>query len=331
MSSHQPLVSVIIPFYNTPQPFLREAVQSVLEQTYDNWELLLVDDGDRAGNRSYLQTVAHRLPERVRLLSHADGRNHGISASRQLGVEQARGAYIAFLDSDDIWLPDKLSRQVALMEQHPQTGMLYGNTLYWYSWAKEPTTVLEDYIPKIGSPIEGVMPPASLLPLFLSGKTVVPCTCSLLIRRSIFDKIGGFEKNFPGMYEDQVFYAKVCLEVPVYVSQDCLDWYRQHPLSISSAHEMASQARETRRAFLEWLQDYLIIRQIQDQKVWAALRRELWVLRLPENLTGGERAAVLVKRLKKWLLKLEGWLIPDPIGQSMWAPKKTIEALTNQR
>ena len=114
-----PLVSAVVIFLDE-RPFLAEAIESVKAQTYGNWELLLVDDGSTDGSSEVASQAAAAASGRVRYLQHAGHRNLGMSASRNLGIEQARGEYVAFLDGDDVWLPEKLERQVALLEARPE-------------------------------------------------------------------------------------------------------------------------------------------------------------------------------------------------------------------
>src|SRR5512147_1824882 len=106
--TNQPLVSGVIIFWNAER-FLQEAIESVLAQTYPSWELLLVDDGSTDGASEIARSYAARHPERIRYLEHPGHRNRGMSASRNLGLQQSRGALVAFLDSDDVWLPEKLA------------------------------------------------------------------------------------------------------------------------------------------------------------------------------------------------------------------------------
>src|ERR1700676_3510370 len=103
--SQRPLVSVIIIFLNEDR-FLAEAIESVRAQTYANWELILVDDHstDRSTATS-LDAVAHH--PRIRYVEHPGHANRGMSASRNLGLVQARGQYGGFLDAEDVWLPHK--------------------------------------------------------------------------------------------------------------------------------------------------------------------------------------------------------------------------------
>src|SRR5262245_29749459 len=117
-TTHKDLVSVIMIFLDEKR-FIREAIESVLAQTYQNWELLLIDDGSRDGSGEIAQGIAAEHPNRVRYLEHPGHQNRGMSASRNLGVRHAQGAYIAFLDADDIWVAKKLEQQVAILKSHP--------------------------------------------------------------------------------------------------------------------------------------------------------------------------------------------------------------------
>jgi glycosyltransferase involved in cell wall biosynthesis len=256
------LVSVIIPFYNTPLEFLQAAVESVLAQSYARWEILLVDDGSTAPCTAWALGCARQYPDKIRYLEHHGHRNRGLSASRNLGAREARGEYIAFLDADDVWLPHKLGEQVAILDAQPEAGMLYGNTEYWYSWNGDPENAGRDHMPRLGIESGTLIQPPALLPLFLRGRVAVPCTCSILLRRETLGAIGGFEEQFEGMYEDQVLYAKLCLQAPVYVSDTCWDRYRQHPHSMCATQDLSE-------------------RQVGDAALWRALREQSWIVRHP--------------------------------------------------
>src|SRR5829696_6383893 len=147
--SRESLVSCIVNFLNTEE-FLGEAIESVLAQTHDNLELLLVDDGSSDGSTRIALGYAEGFPEKVRYLEHTGHENRGAAASRNLGIDQARGKYIALLDSDDTWLENKLEEQVAILESHPEAGMVYGQSQYWHSWTKKPEDAHRDHVPKLG-------------------------------------------------------------------------------------------------------------------------------------------------------------------------------------
>lgn len=325
--SSDSLVSVVVIFLNAER-FLEETVRSVLDQTYQQWELLLVDDGSMDASTEIAQRHAAQDPGRVRYLEHPGHRNRGKGASRNLGIRHARGKYIAFLDADDVWLPQKLAEQVSILDSQPYAGMLYGNTLYWHSWTQSPGDMQRDCMPRLGIQTGVVIEPPGLLPLFLRGRAAVPCTCSILVRRSVADQIGGFDETFTGVhniYEDQAFYAKVCLEHPVYVSNACWDRYRQHSdASIAVARKMGHLVA-ARQFFLRWLEEYLVEQREKDPDVWRALRRELWRMRYPLWLPSSDRLQYLARWVKKWLLRLEERTILAAIRQQMWLPQRIVE------
>jgi glycosyltransferase involved in cell wall biosynthesis len=117
--SNTPKVSVIIPVYNGER-FIRQSIQSVVEQGYDNLEIVCVDDGSTDNTRSL---IAKEFPQ----VSYVYQANKGPAAARNLGMRSSTGEYIAFLDSDDIWLPGKLSAQIECMRQHDDAKISHTN------------------------------------------------------------------------------------------------------------------------------------------------------------------------------------------------------------
>src|SRR5260370_25788434 len=159
----RPLVSAIIIFYNPPEEFFREAIASVFAQTYDRWELLLVDDGSTNGTSEIAQAFARSQPNKVRYLHHEGQANKGMSATRNLGIAHARGECIAFLDADDVWLRQKIEHQVAILAVHPEVSMVFGSSLYWHSWTGKTRALRRDFIPELGVTPDTVQPPPLLL------------------------------------------------------------------------------------------------------------------------------------------------------------------------
>jgi len=312
------LVSIIIIFYNT-EKYLEEAINSVIEQTYTHWELLLVDDGSSDRSPQIARKYAAIHPDQVRYLSHPDHRNLGKGASRNLGIRHAKGEYLAFLDADDIWLPHKLKQQVPVFEKHRQAGMVYGQTLYWYSWTQDPPPEREDYVPWLGVPVDTLIQPPSLLPLYLYGTASIPCPTSILVRRDAVNQVGGFDDEFVGInniYEDQAFYAKLCLITPVVVINRCWDLYRQHSqASMAIAWQTGTEA-QARFYFLNWLVKYLKDHDVQDQSVWLAVLREQWLVRKPAWMQ--PRMAVVFRWLKKWLLQIERRILSPHLSNRLW-------------
>lgn len=312
------LVTVIIPFYNTSPQFMEQAIESVLAQTYPNWELFLVDDGSEHVSIACAKSFASRYPDQIFYLEHAEHANRGQSASRNLGISHARGAYVAFLDADDIWMPDKLSTQVRLLDDNPEVGLLYANTKYWYSWSGHEQYIGKDFIPDLGVQPDSIYPPPTLLPLFLEGKAAVPCINSILVRRDTLQRVSGFEESFRTPDEDQAFYAKLCLSESIYVSDACQDWYRQHPASVTAVARQQGTVFETREKLLIWLKFYLIEHQITNADVWMALQRETWRISPLSWIPLNYRAQQWVRWIRKWVLRIEERTLPAAIRNKLW-------------
>ncbi|MBD1918178.1 MULTISPECIES: glycosyltransferase family A protein [Cyanophyceae] len=296
-----PLVSIITPFLNA-EAFFEEMIESVIAQTYGHWELMLVDDGSTDSSTAIAQRYAAQYPGKIRYLDHEGHQNWGKSTSRNLGIQQSQGDYIALLDADDIFLPQKLEKQVAILETHSEAGMIYGPTLYWYGWTGQDGDRRRDRIAALGLQANSLVQPPHLMTLYLRKGGVVPCTCGLLVRRTLVDTIGGFDETIQHMYEDQVFIVKVCLKAPVFVEQDCWDQYRQHDASSSSVairegeyHPLKLNA--ARLKFLTWLGDYLAAENIQDQLLMRAYQRALWPYSHPQLAKITLPAEYLVKRV----------------------------------
>ena len=132
-----PLVSIITPILNA-EKYLRESIESVLAQTYKNWELILVDDGSSDNSPMIAAEYARQYPLRVYTLEHENHKNKGISASRNLGLKHSKGKFIASLDADDIYLPRKLEDQVSILLSQPTAAMLYAATEFWHGWTGDP-------------------------------------------------------------------------------------------------------------------------------------------------------------------------------------------------
>ena len=279
------LVSIITPFLNA-EKFFQEAIDSVLAQTYDNWELLLIDDGSTDGSTAMARHYAKQFPDKVRYLEHEEHRNLGKSTSRNLGIRNAKGEYLIFLDADDILLPEKLERQVAILKSQPGAAMVYGRTQYWYSWTGNPKDRRRDYISKLGVQANLSFEPPALLTHFLRDSGTVPCLCAFVARHAVVEEVGGFEETIQHLYEDQVFLAKMCLVAPVVVESGCWERYRQHQESSSS---IAIQAGEynpfspnpARLSFLTWLTEYIANQSLTDDELHKALQKELRPYRYP--------------------------------------------------
>jgi glycosyltransferase involved in cell wall biosynthesis len=162
MTAERPSVSAIITVYNC-EKYLAEAIESVLAQALPALELIVIDDGssDRSGAiaRGYSRVRYHFQ------------QNRGIGGARNAGLERARGEFIAFLDSDDLWLPDKLAVQLARFAADPGLGIVVGHVEQFHSPEIDPTVARRIYCPP------------GALPGYAFG--------AMLIRRGVFDRVGG--------------------------------------------------------------------------------------------------------------------------------------------
>jgi glycosyltransferase involved in cell wall biosynthesis len=309
--SDLPLVSNIIIFLNA-ELFIREAIESICAQTYSNWEILLVDDGSTDNSAKIAQEYAILDPDRIRYLHHENHQNRGMSASRNLGIDNAKGEYITFLDADDVCLPDKLAEQVAIFSAHPTAAMVYGQALRWYSWSEdEGDTPLADYFVPLGiSPNRLIQPPELVIP-FLQDLIQPPTTCSLIVRREVFNTIGRFEDDFRGLAEDKVFILKILLNTPVFVSDLCWAKYRKYNdakcVTGSQNHRILFEGY---RYYFNWVKKYLAEQKIGNRQIWQALNRErvrychpiLYYLSDPQELAVWiGRRILLPKNIRHWL------------------------------
>ncbi|MEX2382395.1 MAG: glycosyltransferase family A protein [Opitutales bacterium] len=309
-----PLVSVIITFLNEGM-FLEEAIASVLAQDYKYWELLLVDDGSADSSAELALRYARQYPGRIRSLEHKGHVNRGVCASRNLGTRHARGRYFAFLDADDVWLPAKLTQQVAIMEANPSAGMVCGTTEYWYSWTGRPKDRTRNRRLPVGAPSGSlIQPPGLLKQLYPLGRGVAPCPSNFLLRRETVEQIKGFEEDFQGpnqMYEDQAFLTKVHLNAAVYVAGACWDLHRIHPAScVAQVGAESDTYHAVRQFYLKWLEEYLLTEDVDDEEIWNSYRCSLWryqhpnlhwLLRFPVDMPKRAVKTVLPADAFRWL------------------------------
>jgi glycosyltransferase involved in cell wall biosynthesis len=174
--SRPPRVSVIIPTYNRTA-LVAEAVASVLAQTWRDFELLVVDDG----STDHTLEVLSPFREEIKLLRRRTRR--GVAAARNLGLAAARGEWLAFLDSDDLWFPEKLARQMAYLARHPQILICQTDEV----WVRQGGRVNK---PRTHQKVGGRIFLQSLERCFVSPSAVV-------LHRRLFLEAGGFDETLP--------------------------------------------------------------------------------------------------------------------------------------
>jgi glycosyltransferase involved in cell wall biosynthesis len=269
-------VSILVPFYN-PGEFLAEALESVFAQSFLDWELILVNDGSTDISVAAARSFAEREPARVGLIGHPDAANHGLPATRNLGIRYCRGEFVALLDADDFWFPEKLKEQVAILRANPEAGMVFGRSEYWHSW--DPQRREDDTIPKL-VPGDRIYQPLELWKLcYPFGEFGAPCPSDLLLRRSAIEQVNGFEESFDARsptHEDIAFLSKIFLTVPVYVSNQCWDRYRRHDNSMWAAAQQDGGEERSRAFYFEWMANYLEKCDVKDEVILELYREKSW-------------------------------------------------------
>lgn len=298
-------VTVIIGIFNADR-FLSEAIESVLAQTYTAWELLLVDDGSTDGSAAIAQSYAERYALSVKYLDHPMHQRRGQGATRNLGLHHARGEFVAILDHDDVWLPNKLERQVAILDSVPEAAMVCGVTRYWHSWAGASPGQDVDYEQSPGVPANRIYYPPYLLKRTLSEEIIPPIPTDFMFRRERVHDLGGFEEAFIGalsLFEDQAFLAKVYASLPVFVSDECWDLYRIHPDQHCARVVRSGRKPEAEYFFLSWVAEYLEFQGLLDTELRAILDRRLW----PHHHPLLSRAMRIKKRIAAKTGNLFNW------------------------
>lgn len=275
-NTDKPRVSVVMIFFNG-EAFLAEAIESVIAQTFTDWEFLLVDDGSAPAATGIAKGYAARYPGKIRYLDHPDHANRGMSSTRNLGIQHARGEFIAFLDADDIWMPSKLAEHVALLDKHQDVGMVCGATVYWHSWSGG-----KDRIDQTGHKQDVVIYPPDPVPaIFPLGTAAPPSMSDIVLRTALIKELSGFEEQFTGHYESRAFLSKVYLSAPVYFSSGVSNKYRQHPASCVQTAFREGTHVQNRLDFLEWFEKYLKTRGQVDPRITRSLQRALLPYRHP--------------------------------------------------
>lgn len=236
-------VSIIVPAFRA-EPFLAETVASVFAQTWTDWELLIAEDGSPDGTLAIARNAAVRDPARVRVLRHPNGANRGVSATRNLALRHASGDLVAFLDADDVWLPQKLELQVAAMRA-PQNELCWARASY-IDAQSQPTTFGVPPSAVLGS---GPRAAGDLYDGFLQRDVSIP-TLTVMARTQTVLDAGGFPEGMRSQTEDLVTWARVLRRGSGHFVDEVLARYRVHPSSWTARQTVLTQAEADLEALL---------------------------------------------------------------------------------
>lgn len=186
MSNNKALVSIVMPAYNC-EKYVVEAINSILAQTYRNWELLVLDDGFKDNTLRIIEEFSQK-DSRIKALPN--GKNIGVSATRNRGIELASGEWIAFLDSDDMWKPEKLEKQFEIVEKEAAEFLFTGSS----------------YINEEGEAYKEIFEvPEKITYKKLRNQNVISCS-SVLVKKKYFEHIK-MEKD--EMHEDYAVWLRI--------------------------------------------------------------------------------------------------------------------------
>jgi glycosyltransferase involved in cell wall biosynthesis len=242
-----PVVSVVIPTYNRAN-YLLEAIESVRTQTYKDYEIIVIDDGSEDNTRESLQkqfesgTIRYIYQE-----------NRGESAARNHGIRLARGRYIAFLDSDDLFMPMKLEKQTSFLDNHPEIGFVHS----WHS-------KFDDAGNHLGIRDTSVFSGWVYPEILLNWSVLIPPTC-VMVRTDVLSEIGGFDED-QSLGPDLDMWRRITRRYPIGLIPEVLSKVRVHPGNISGRRVDA----------VLWFERYLQKAFDDDPGLDTAFRRRAW-------------------------------------------------------
>jgi glycosyltransferase involved in cell wall biosynthesis len=264
-ASEMPLVSVILPAYRVTA-YIRETLDSIMAQTLQDFEVILVNDGcpDTANLEAALQPYLGR----IRYIKQENG---GPSAARNTGIAAASGEYVAFLDSDDVWLPDYIASQSAFFRDHPEIDVVYADGEL-FGESKQAGKRFMDLCPSDGE--------VTVETLLLERCTVL--TSSVMARRSALERAAGFDRQFRGPEDFDLWLRVLKTGGKIGYQRRVLLRHRKHSSSLSANSQNMRDGLSRVLDKLEQSQNLTI----PESKALARMRHRLRAL---EQLAAGKR------------------------------------------
>ncbi len=216
------LVSVVIPTYNSKETIV-QTLASVKNQTYQNYEIIVVDDGSNDGTIELVNSLKD-----IKIITQT---NQGPSVARNRGVEEAKGDYIAFLDSDDLWHPQKLEILLKIAESLKNYGMIATSYKTIYEIPTNPTFPVYN-VPSVETIIE--------LSFYRFFETTFCLPSTVLIPKAIFVEMGGFDPEWKSG-QDRDLWLKISYKYPIYYLPLDLTWYYIRKGSLSQSIRIIGQ------------------------------------------------------------------------------------------
>ena len=230
-------ISIIIPTYNSAQ-YICEAIESVLNQTYKDFEIIVVDDGSTDNTKEVIKPYLNKI-------KYIYQQNSGPSAARNRGIKEAKGEYIAFLDADDIWLPQKLELQIKFMEKEKEVGLIFSDMILFNEKGIIKNSFLKEKL---------FFNKLSIKPLSSTEKVIydnvfnallqenfIP-TNTVIVKKECFNKVGFFDETLFSV-EDRDMWLRIGLFYDIGFINFPLVLTRFHETNISANQELALKSR----------------------------------------------------------------------------------------
>lgn len=297
MTTSESLVSVVIPTHNRAQ-YILEAVESVFAQTHPLFEIIVVDDGSDDGTRELLEPLA-----KSGKLRYLYQERTGVSATRNRGVKEAKGGLIAFLDSDDLFMPEKLEKQMALFSSERDLGFVHCGFSKFDEKGR-------DLGYRDTSAYQGWVYPWMLHEW--STLMAMPC---MLVRKEVFDKVGGFDEAMTWA-EDLDLWRRIGMKYRVGVVPQSLVKVRVH--SAGTTFEKAASVQGFRRYLEKAFADDPALSKSFRKKAYARMYTNV-----AQNLLGGGKREemALVRKHSLRALKTKPLHLPAYLSWSFsWLP-----------
>jgi glycosyltransferase involved in cell wall biosynthesis len=222
-----PSVSIIMPAFNAER-FIEAAIETVLQQTFEKWELLIIDDGSQDRTPAIVSRFAGADPGRIVVLHHPERANRGVSVSRNTAIERARGEFVAFLDADDLWRPAKLAVQLAFMAAHPEMATTYTRSGILRN------TQNDLFMPGVQEFGTSVHPGTQQAFLAIALGRAHYAFSSVMVKRDALLEVGCFDQNLRFQNEDRLLVAKLSALHPIALCPEVLCDYRAHVASYTA-------------------------------------------------------------------------------------------------
>jgi alpha-1,3-rhamnosyltransferase len=212
-----PIVSIVVPCYNHAK-YVKDTIQSIINQSYENIELIIIDDGSKDGSVAMIQEMISACQNRFRRFEFRHRANKGLSKTLNEGIEWAEGKYFSALASDDIYMPNKVEFQVEFMEDNKQYGMCYGKVLVFEN-------SIDNTFEYNSSNRQGWV-----FNELINDGNFIPAP-SVFILKDVFNKVGRYDETL--FMEDWDMWLRIAKEYQIGYVDEYLVYYRRHDSNIS--------------------------------------------------------------------------------------------------